>query len=323
MSKLHIVMYHYVRELQVSRYPEIKGLEYSLFEQQLKFFKKNFHVVTMEQVIAYMEKKESLPERAVLLTFDDGYIDHFTYVFPMLMEFGMQGSFFVPGKVFTEHCLLDVNKIHFLLASAPIEVLYEELLRQLNFYRGQEWQYEENQELIQKYAIANRYDCKETIFFKRILQVVLPEELRGIIVDALFQKYVNVSENVIAHELYMNYDQMKLMKKSGMYFGVHGYDHYWMNRLPLERVEDDIDKALESMAGLIDIKKWVINYPYGSYSQDIFKKLNDKGTVLGLSTDIGIADLDKDNRFALPRLDTNDFPPKSQNYLLNKLYDFK
>lgn len=57
MSKLHIVMYHYVRELQVSRYPEIKGLEYSLFEQQLKFFKKNFHVVTMEQVIAYMEKK--------------------------------------------------------------------------------------------------------------------------------------------------------------------------------------------------------------------------------------------------------------------------
>lgn len=156
MSKLHIVMYHYVRELQVSRYPEIKGLEYSLFEQQLKFFKKNFHVVTMEQVIAYMEKKESLPERAVLLTFDDGYIDHFTYVFPMLMEFGMQGSFFVPGKVFTEHCLLDVNKIHFLLASAPIEVLYEELLRQLNFYRGQEWQYEENQELIQKYAIANR-----------------------------------------------------------------------------------------------------------------------------------------------------------------------
>lgn len=40
MSKLHIVMYHYVRELQVSRYPEIKGLEYSLFEQQLKFFKK-------------------------------------------------------------------------------------------------------------------------------------------------------------------------------------------------------------------------------------------------------------------------------------------
>ncbi len=42
MSKLHIVMYHYVRELQVSRYPEIKGLEYSLFEQQLKFFKKIF-----------------------------------------------------------------------------------------------------------------------------------------------------------------------------------------------------------------------------------------------------------------------------------------
>ena len=33
MSKLYIVMYHYVRELQKSRYPEIKGLEYALFKQ--------------------------------------------------------------------------------------------------------------------------------------------------------------------------------------------------------------------------------------------------------------------------------------------------
>lgn len=42
MSKLHIVMYHYVRELQVSRYPEIKGLEYSLFSSNLNSSKKIF-----------------------------------------------------------------------------------------------------------------------------------------------------------------------------------------------------------------------------------------------------------------------------------------
>lgn len=98
MSKLYIVMYHYVRELQKSRYPEIKGLEYALFKQQLAFFNDNFNVVTMEDVIASVETKTGLPDKALLLTFDDGYIDHFTYVFPMLKEYGMQGSFLCRGK---------------------------------------------------------------------------------------------------------------------------------------------------------------------------------------------------------------------------------
>ena len=54
MNKLTIIMYHYTRDLRHSRYPEIRGLDYSLFEQQLRFLKENFHVVTMEQVLEAM-----------------------------------------------------------------------------------------------------------------------------------------------------------------------------------------------------------------------------------------------------------------------------
>ena len=68
------------------------------------------------------------------------------------------------------------------------------------------------------------------------------------------------------------------------------------------------------MSGLLDEKKWVINYPYGSYSDEVIVGIQDKGCILGLSTDVRVSDLDKDNRFTLPRLDTNDFPPKSENY---------
>ena len=36
--KLNIVMYHYVRDLQNSRYPAIKGLDYNLFKKQIETF---------------------------------------------------------------------------------------------------------------------------------------------------------------------------------------------------------------------------------------------------------------------------------------------
>ena len=107
-----ICMYHYVRDLSHSRYPEIKGMDIDLFRKQIGFMKTNFSIVRMEEVIDAVRRKISLPDRALLLTFDDGYIDNYTYVMPILEEYGVQGSFFIPGKTFTTHQLLDVNKIH-------------------------------------------------------------------------------------------------------------------------------------------------------------------------------------------------------------------
>ncbi|MBR5360004.1 MAG: polysaccharide deacetylase, partial [Lachnospiraceae bacterium] len=65
----------------------------------------------------------------------------------------------------------------------------------------------------------------------------------------------------------------------------------------------------------IDRDSWVMNYPYGSYSDDTVEYIKSKGAVLGLTADVRIADLSVDDLWRLPRLDCNDFPPKSENYL--------
>lgn len=311
---LYISMYHYTRDLIHSRYPEIKGMDVALFRKQLEFFSKNFKVVRMEDVIAAISVGKKLPENALLLTFDDGYIDHYTYAFPLLEEFGFQGSFFIPGKTFTTHQLLDVNKIHYILASANIYNLMEDVLELMNHYRGREFDYASNDELINIYAVANRFDCKETIFVKRILQTVLPEKLRNKISSDLFKKYVGVSEERLAYELYMTEEQIRTMKRHGMFIGLHGYDHYWLGNLPEEKMREDIDKAIESLNEFINPNSWVMNYPYGSYNQSVLDYIKSKGAVVGLTTEVGVADLLSDNALKLSRLDCNDFPPKSDNY---------
>ena len=136
MGRLYISMYHYTRDLVHSRYPRIKGMDCTVFRRQMEFMQHNFHIVTMEQVLDAVEGKSELPEKALLLTFDDGYSDNFTYAFPILEEFGVQGSFFIPGKTFAEHRLLDVNKLHYILACANIHELVEDVKREMDFYRG-------------------------------------------------------------------------------------------------------------------------------------------------------------------------------------------
>lgn len=316
MSKLYVAMYHYTRDLKYSRYPEIKGLDIRLFEEQIEFMKKNFNIVTMEQVIeCWNSPYASLPENALLLTFDDGYIDNYVGAFPILKKHGVQGSFFIPGKTFYENVLLDVNKIHFALASANIEELVKDVFYELDKQREKHPELEGNEELFEKYAVANRFDCKETIFVKRILQTAIDEKIRNEISSNLFKKYVGLPEDVFARELYMNRNQIKVMRDEGMFIGLHGYDHYWMANLTEMELISDIDKSLEVMSDFIEKDKWVLNYPYGSYNETVIKNISSRGCALGMTTNVAVADSEVDSRYEIPRLDCNDFPPKSNNYL--------
>lgn len=176
-------------------------MDIRLLREQFDFFKKNFNVVRMEQVINAVKDGKSLSENALLLTFDDGYIDNFTYAFPLLEEYGFQGSFFIHGKTFTTHQLLDVNKIHYFLASADIKKLVVDIKEKMDYYRGKEYDYSSTEELWNQYATDERFDGRDTVFVKRILQTVLPEKLCNRISSDLFEKYVGVTEEQLAYEL--------------------------------------------------------------------------------------------------------------------------
>lgn len=307
-------MYHYTRDLLHSRYPDIKGLDVNLFQQQIDFLKNHFSIVTMEEVIDAVKRQSALPENALLLTFDDGYVDNYTYALPVLEEAEVQGSFFIPGKTFTTHQLLDVNKIHYILANADIPSLVSDVKERMDYYREDKSHYPSNDELWEEYAVSNRFDSKEVVFVKRMMQTVLPETIRNKISSDLFEKYVGISEEKLAYELYMTKGQIRTMKKHGMFIGIHGYDHYWLGNLSQEQMMQDISQALETMNEFIDRDCWVMNYPYGNYNQNVLDYIKEEGACVGLTTDVRVADLKGDNPLELPRLDCNDFPPKSENY---------
>ena len=319
-------MYHYVRDLRNSRYPEIKGCDVRLFKEQIGFLKKNYNFPTVEEIIEAYYNDLELPEKSVLLTFDDAYKDHFEYVFPILEHEHIQGAFFPPVKAVTEHTVLDVNKIHFILASTPAEEfdkLLNEIKLLLDRYRD-EYQLESYDYYFNKLATYDRFDTKEVLFFKRLLQVELPEKLRNLMTDELFVKIVGIDESAFSRELYMSIDQIKCMVDCGMHIGSHGYDHYWLSSLPKEKQEFEIAKSIEfiDMVGG-DAKNWTICYPYGDYNQDTIDLLKQHGCKMGLCTKVDIATLGsdlKDSIFKLPRLDVNDLP-KDSNAVPNKWYE--
>ena len=316
-SEVTVVMYHYVRDLKNSRYPNIKGLDIDKFKKQIKFFKENYNFIKIEDIITYYKnpKEKKLPEKAILLTFDDGYKDHYTYVLPVLLENNIQGSFYIPTKCFQDKKVLDVNKIHFILESCIGEEdkILKDIEEYLKINKDSRILLSYN-DYFKEYAVVSRFDKKEVIFIKRMLQVVLPEDYRQKLVDILFKKYVCtigdkiISERTFWEELYLTPEQIRIMEKLGMHIGFHSYDHVWLNSLSKEEQEFQIKSSINYFKEIgIKTGKMTLSYPYGGYNEESVELIKKYEVPLAFTTKVAIADLNKDEYYALPRLDTNDF----------------
>ena len=311
MSRLvTVVMYHFVRDLKRSRYPKIKGLDIGQFEEQIGYIVQHYNVISMQQLVeAAKDAANGLPPRPLLLTFDDGYIDHFTYVFPILSRYGLPAAFFPPAKAIMERRLLDVNKIHFLLAAVDDTQVLVEAIKARIRDDGPAYGLREPEYYFERFQGAHRYDPPEVTFVKRALQRELPEAYRVELSDSLFSAFVSHDEEAFANELYMTEEQLECLTRHGMYVGSHGYAHYWLNTVPVSTQREEIRRGMEFMASVgTPLEDWVMCYPYGGYNDSLIDVLKESGCGLALTAEADIADLDDEHRFAIPRLDTNDLP---------------
>lgn len=320
-NQVTVIMYHYVRDLIHTQYKNIKGLDYRLFHEQIQYLRKHYEFVTIEMIIDSVENNTPLPYNAALLTFDDGYTDHFKYAFPYLDKYKIQGCFYAPVKAITENKILDVNKIHYILSKEDNNhKILEEIKALLHQYKD-EYQLKDFDYYQDKLAHATRFDTAETIFIKRLLQVELDETLRNTISNILFEKIIGIDEASFSRELYMDIDQLQCMSRNGMHIGSHGYNHYWFASLDKETQRNEIEKSLaflEQVNGNND--NWTMCYPYGSHNQDTIDLLEEYKCKLAFTTEVDIYNTTQNHRFKIPRLDTNDIP-KDANAAVNSWYD--
>lgn len=89
-ARVPVMMYHDIRpDKQV--FFDVTPEE---FEAHLKLIQqKGLTPITMDQLVTHLRTGLPLPEKPILLTFDDGYEGHYTYVYPLLKKYNYPGVF--------------------------------------------------------------------------------------------------------------------------------------------------------------------------------------------------------------------------------------
>ena len=85
-----------------------------LFREQMKFLKDNgYNPLTMDQLYEYVVNGAAVPEKPVVLTFDDGYADTYSIVYPLMKEYGFAATVFInPGDVGTRLTWDQIREMH-------------------------------------------------------------------------------------------------------------------------------------------------------------------------------------------------------------------
>ena len=93
-----MLMYHYIEDPP----PNADSIRFALsvppnlFAAHLDVIRAlGFETISVRDVINHLTLGAPLPTKPIVLTFDDGYANHFTHALPLLTERGMVGTFFV------------------------------------------------------------------------------------------------------------------------------------------------------------------------------------------------------------------------------------
>lgn len=101
-NKLVTLLYHDLAEdgaqLSSEAYMKDRTVSLGRFREQMQYLvDQGYHSLTMEEYFDALDGNKTLPEKCVLITFDDGLRSHYELAYPVLKELGLVGVFFVIG----------------------------------------------------------------------------------------------------------------------------------------------------------------------------------------------------------------------------------
>jgi peptidoglycan/xylan/chitin deacetylase (PgdA/CDA1 family) len=261
---------------------------------QLELLGRTYEFVSRDELVSAVAGEQTLPERACVVTFDDGLRSQFELALPVLELLGVPAIFFVPGKPLAEGRALTVHKIHALREGLDDGRLLERL--------------DVSVESIDP-ALAEahyRYDTPEAARVKYLLNMALQPAERDRAVDALFaEEFPDEAE--FCRELYMGLEEIAALRGS---IGAHSYGHEPLTMLAPSELDRDLDRLGTLLEGASGEPIRTFSYPHGTpgtVDVRVARALEAQGFAAAFTMERAL-NRGLEEPLLLGRLDANDAP---------------
>lgn len=101
-EKIPVLLYHHLlKEEEMKAYGWENNdsvISVEAFSEQMKYLYDNgYYTATLDELWDFLNENKTLPEKTVVITFDDGYLSNAVYAYPIMKEYGFKGAIFMRG----------------------------------------------------------------------------------------------------------------------------------------------------------------------------------------------------------------------------------
>jgi peptidoglycan/xylan/chitin deacetylase (PgdA/CDA1 family) len=257
-AELSVITYHGVLPEDY----EVKDLQLDgawvtcdMFRRQLRLLRSRYRVVSPSQVRLWLKGEGRLPERAVLLTCDDGLTNAATVMLPILQEEGLTCLFFATSRSLQEcPSMLWYEELYFTLQEAPegvlegsfcgvpVKVRLDRSVSQRTSY----WH--------QLVATLSKSDAQARLGFAAAVREKFGFPARWLGRQA---------EQSGSRFRLLTVAEIKRLLAAGMEIGSHTISHPKLSQLPTESSWTEISQSRSELQNALGTQVWAIAYPFG------------------------------------------------------------
>ncbi|MGB2635566.1 MAG: polysaccharide deacetylase family protein [Candidatus Acidiferrum sp.] len=258
---LVVLNYHRIGDAKASPWDSgVFSADVDQFRDQIAYLKSRHPILNLEQALAFVEGRAKLNGTSVLITFDDGYLDNYELAFPILRNFQVPATFFLPTSFIGTSRIPWWDTIAYLLKRC------------------------------QKTSISLEYPTRRTFNLDRasiastIVQIL---DLYKSPATADGERLLSELESVTGEQrpgkstrCFLDWEEAREMLAGGMSVASHTDTHDVLSKKPLADQAADLIRARDILTERLQATGDVLAYPIGSrdaFNDDTIRALENAG----------------------------------------------
>jgi peptidoglycan/xylan/chitin deacetylase (PgdA/CDA1 family) len=279
-SQVAILMYHRVCPKRDSW--SLKPLSPRNFEKQIEYFCRNYEILSLDKLAQCLQEGKPLPERAVVITFDDGYKDNYLYAYPILRKYRIPAAIFLVTGHIGNANLFWWDKVSYAVQHASVERLSLDELG--------------------SHSLRSRPDKSRANLIVTERLKKLPDEKKNLLIDKLVQLSGVEIPVDLGRDLILSWDEVKEMSNGDVSFGAHSVIHPILTNMPLEQAKYEIIQSKKDIEEKLGQRVTAFSYPNGDFNAELVKFVKESAFTCAVTTSPSELITSKDSPYQLSRI---------------------
>ena len=277
---VQVLMFHDISEPK-DYGPGMYSISEEDFERIISEISKTHEFVSLEEIVSWLEGEKDLPEKAVAVTFDDGYRSTKEKALPILEKFSVPATVYIPSNFLDIDSMYNFRLVEFLEENSEISFGFdgEDFSFDLESVQEEKKAYEEIKGNLENLEVSERQEFLDNLGAGK-----------------------SGSGKLMDEEEIKELDENELIS-----IGAHSTEHRRLTDLKLEDARKSIVESKSSLERILGHEVSSFSFPFGSKNRKLVKAVEEAGFENAVVTEEReISERDWRKVYRIPRIDGKD-----------------